>query len=107
LGLATSLLLDAGYFGFDRGDCLHGQLWWLREYDVDLGPPCGAYEKDRYAPGTYSRQFAGGTVVVNPTDSDVNVSVPEELMDATTGISGRAFAVPALDGRLFLGGGRE
>ena len=29
LGLATSLLLDGGYFGFDRGDCLHGQLWWL------------------------------------------------------------------------------
>ncbi|MBM4091264.1 MAG: hypothetical protein FJ276_17850 [Planctomycetes bacterium] len=107
LGLATSLLLDAGHFGFDRGDCLHGQLWWLREYDVDLGSPCGAYEKDRYAPGTYSRQFTGGTVVVNPTDSDVHVSVPAELMDATTGISGRAFTVPALDGRLFVGGGRE
>ncbi len=68
LGLATSLLLDGGYFGFDRGDCLHGQLWWLREYDVDLGAPLSACEPDRYGPGTSRVQFTGGLVIVNPTD---------------------------------------
>ena len=60
LGLATSLLLDGGYFGFDRGDCLHGQLWWLREYDIDLGAPLRACEPDRYGPGTYTRAVPPG-----------------------------------------------
>ena len=35
-GLAITLLGD-GYFGFDEGDCLHGQLWWFPEYDANLG----------------------------------------------------------------------
>ncbi len=105
LGLATTLLLDGGYFGFDRGDCLHGQLWWLREYDVDLGSPLQACEPDRFGPGTYSRQYTGGLVIVNPTDKDVSVSIGTDMLDVTAGISGTDFVVPAHDARLLVGHG--
>ena len=107
LGLATSLLLDGGYFGFDRGDCLHGQLWWLREYDVDLGTPLQRCEPDRYGTGTFARQFTGGLVVVNPTDADVTVSLATDLVDASSGVSGKCFVVPANDARLLVGPGAK
>jgi hypothetical protein len=107
LGLATSLLLDGGYFGFDRGDCLHGQLWWLREYDTNLGSPLRACEPDRYGPGTFSRPFTQGLVVVNPTDKEVAVTVAANLIDVTTGTSGTQFVVPAHDARILAGPGAE
>ncbi len=96
-------LLDGGYFGFDRGDCLHGQLWWLREYDVDLGSPLQACETDRYGPGLFSRQFAHGLVIVNPSENDVPVTVAADLLDLTTGTSGTCFVVPAQDARFLVG----
>lgn len=107
LGLATSLLLDGGYFGFDRGDCLHGQLWWLPEYDIDLGTPLRACETDRCGPGTYSRQFTQGLVIVNPTDQEVTVRVKTFRIDATTAVSGSEFVVPAHDARFLVGNGGE
>jgi hypothetical protein len=103
LGLGTSLLLDGGYFGFDRGDCLHGQLWWLPEYDADLGSPLQACETDRYGPGLFSRQFTHGVVIVNPSENDVSVTVAGNLLDVTTGTSGTRFVVPAKDARLLAG----
>ncbi len=107
LGLATSLLLDGGYFGFDRGDCLHGQLWWLPEYDLDLGAPLQACQSDRYAPGTYSRLFTHGLVIVNPTDRDVAVTVTAPRLDVTRAVSGTDFVVPAGDACFLAGHGAE
>ncbi len=103
LGLATSLLMDGGYFSFDRGDCLHGQLWWLREYDCDLGEPLAAYEVDQFGKGTYARRFAGGLVIVNPTESAISVSVASDLTDMSTGAFGRDFLVPPGDARILVG----
>jgi hypothetical protein len=112
LALGTTLLRD-GYFGFDRGDGLHGQVFWFREYDVDLGNPAPGYERTSalgtfrqgaYGAGTYSREFANGTVVVNPTQAPIQVSFPERRTDASTGESGTAFHVPAQDGRMFMKG---
>ncbi len=104
LGLATSLLLDGGYFGFDRGDCLHGQLWWLPEYDTDLGLPCGSHDTDRYGSGTYSRAFERGVVIVNPAERDVAVSLESPLRDPTGGTLLTALVVPARDARILLKG---
>ncbi len=101
LGLGTTLL-DDGYFGFDRGDCLHGQLWWFDEYDADLGQPLRRYQKDRYGSGTYSRDFQNGIVVVNPSGGAVTVTVVEALQDATTRQVARAFVVPANDAKIFV-----
>lgn len=62
LALTTTLLGD-GFFGFDRGDNLHGQVWWFDEYNVDLGEPLSGYEAphsyrtNAYHKGTYSREF--------------------------------------------------
>ncbi len=103
LGLATALLLDGGYFGFDRGDCLHGQLWWLREYDTNLGSPLQNYETGEFGPGTFSRAFTHGLVIVNPTNKGISVSLDTTLIDMTTGTSGTEFIVPASDARLFVG----
>jgi hypothetical protein len=103
LGLATSLLMDGGYFGFDRGDCLHGQLWWLREYDVDLGQPLAAYEVNRYGEGVYSRVFEHGLIIVNPSDTDVSVYTDTLFLDTSTGVRANEFLVPANDARIFAG----
>lgn len=89
LGLATSLLLDGVYFGFDRGDCLHGQLWWFDEYDVNLGAPLGALTEGRYGPGTLARDFERGLVVVNPTEASISLTNQAGLT------AGPAWAGPA------------
>ena len=101
LGLASSMLRDT-YFGFDRGDGLHGQFWWFPEYDADLGPPLGNYRQDIYGAGTWSREYAEGTVIVNPTSTSVPVAFPRTMEDMTTGDRGIAFTVPLSDGRIFV-----
>lgn len=101
LALGTSLLLDNVHLGFDRGDCLHGQLWWFDEYDVDLGAPLGPCERDVPCPGLLQRAFTHGRVIVNPTEEPVKVDLPEPLRDATTGTLGPVATIPARDARLF------
>ena len=101
LGLGTTLLED-GYFGFDRGDCLHGQLWWFDEYDANLGQPLRNFEKDLHAPGTYSREFQNGLVIVNPSKSAFTVSLKEAFKDATTGQVGHTFIVPVQDAKILI-----
>jgi hypothetical protein len=103
LGLATSLLLDGGYFGFDRGDCLHGQLWWLREYDVNLGNPLRQFEANRYGEGTFSRVFSHGLVIVNPTARTLTATLDAPLLDAATGVISRQVTVPPEDACLLVG----
>ncbi len=96
LGLATSLLGD-GYFGFDSGDCIHGQLWWFNEYDADLGSPLSAYAQDG---SLYMRNYQNGVVYVNPTDADAERTTASMHKDWTTGESGDRFLIPARDGRI-------
>lgn len=100
LGLATTMLLDGGYFGFDRGDCLHGQLWWFDEYEVDLGPPLGAVEEGRWGPGLFSREFERGLVLVNPTPKPV--LVPRDLgqLNSATVANVETQMLPAQDARV-------
>jgi hypothetical protein len=99
LGLATTLLLDGGFFGFDRGDCLHGQLWWFDEYDFDLGAPRGPFQEDRYGPGTLAREFERGLVVVNPGGAAVSFSTDADFRDGGAGSPRRQFTVPAHDAK--------
>jgi len=101
LGLGASLLMDGGYSGFDRGDCLHGQLWWFDEYDYDLGVPAAPYQQNAYASGTYSREYARGTVIVNPTGAGVNVVLAASRLNTTTGETGTVFLIPPGDARIF------
>jgi hypothetical protein len=100
LGLATTLLMDAGYFAFDRGDCLHGQLWWFDEYEADLGQPVAPFQPDRFGPGTFARAFQHGWVVVNPTDQAIDVPAPAPLTDATSRAVGQRFRIPPRDARI-------
>jgi hypothetical protein len=107
LSITTTLLGD-GYFGFDRGDCLHGQLWWFPEYSVDLGAPAPGYtapktyRKNIYGRGIYSREFVHGCVIVNPTSREIVVKFTEDYIDASTGAVARIFRIPARDGRILM-----
>jgi hypothetical protein len=98
-GLAITLLGD-GYFGFDEGDGLHGQLWWFPEYDVDLGLAKGT-AKIR-SDGTWIREFQNGTVLVNPTASVSTIEFTTTYQDATTGNKSTRFVVQPQDGRIFI-----
>jgi hypothetical protein len=102
LGLGAALLADGAYFGFDRGDCLHGQLWWFDEYDADLGNPLGQFRRDAYGPGTFARGFERGIVIVNPTGTEVKAGLPRSARDVTTRKVGRSVTVPPSDARIVV-----
>jgi len=102
LGLVGSMLLDSGYFGFDRGDCLHGQLWWFDEYDVDVGDALGPYSQDLYGPGTFSREFENGVVILNGTDSPIRVELDTTHLDVSLRLEATTFLIPPNDARILL-----
>jgi hypothetical protein len=97
-GLAITLLGD-GYFGFDEGDGLHGQLWWFREYEVNLGFAMG--DAQQRSDGIWIREFENGTAIANPTTRERIIEFPVSHKDATTGTQGSRFGVPPKDGRIF------
>lgn len=102
LGLCTALLENNVYFGFDRGDSLHGQLWWFDEYDAPLGNAVSAHQRDRFGRNSYSRSFENGIVVVNPSDNRLRVHLETRHRDVTTGRSGTDFTIPSMDGRIYI-----
>ncbi|MEK7677658.1 MAG: putative glycoside hydrolase [Verrucomicrobiota bacterium] len=102
LGLGLTLLRDGQYFGFDRGDCLHGQLWWFKEYDANLGDAVQPHKTGAFGVGTLSRVYESGIVVVNTTASSILINVPHPMRDATTEKIGRAFEIPGQDARILL-----
>jgi hypothetical protein len=102
LGLAGSMLLDTGYFGFDRGDAGHGDLWWFDEYDVDLGDALGPYSQGVYGPGTFSREFENGLVILNNSDQAIEVDFEEDYLDVSFRQEGTSFVIPAHDARILL-----
>ena len=95
-----SMLKDNIYFAFDRGDILHGQLWWFDEYDVDMGDPLGPYSEDPYGPGTFSRAFEKGLVVLNNSGQSIEVGLEEDHYDVSFRQEGTRFVIPAYDARI-------
>jgi hypothetical protein len=107
LGLCTSLLDEGGYFGFDRGDTLHGQLWWFDEYDADLGNPVDTYQQGAFGEGEnrneiYSREFEKGVVIINHNETDTTVNLGAVYQDVTTKEAGTVFIIPPWDARIYL-----
>ncbi len=102
LGLVGTMLRDYGYFGFDRGDCLHGQLWWFKEYNADLGDPLGSYETGTYGNEILSREFENATIILNPTMSDIEVVFDEKHTDVSFNLESTTFTLPSKDARIYL-----
>ncbi len=102
LGLVTSMLMDGGYSGYDRGDCLHGQLWWFDEYDAVVGNPAGSCQTGIFGAETYSREFEYGIVVVNNNATSITVMLTGNHMDVTTKKTGTDFNIPAYDARIYI-----
>ena len=101
LGLGTGLLLDNGFFGFDKGDGWHGygEQWWFPEYDADLGFPRRNHE--RASDGTYRRQYDNGLVIVNQ-GSNRTVDLDASYRDATTNEIVNRITVPREDARILI-----
>ncbi len=102
MGLTTSMLMDGGYSGFDRGDCLHGQLWWFDEYDADLVNPKGPCQTNVFGPETYSREFENGIVIVNNNSTSIQITLASSHIDITDKKTNTVFTLPAYDGRIYL-----
>lgn len=100
LGLCLSLLQDGGYFGFDRGDCLHGQLWWFDEYNADIGDPTETYKRGRYGTEILSRHHQAGVVVVNTSSQAVELNFEKRYMDYSTRTTSVRHLLPPMDGRI-------
>ena len=100
LGLCTSMLVDGGYFGFDRGDSLHGQLWWFDEYDANIGAPAEACRHSVLADGVYSRRYESGVVLVNPTRVPISIDLGATYVDYTSKRKARVHVIPPHDGRI-------
>jgi hypothetical protein len=98
LGLTLSLLHDKTYFTYDFGSRNHGQAWWFREYDVNLGSPLNSYYRKGDA---YYREFERGIVVASPY-TDTAVSFDGEFTDVTTGNRSDKFQIEKGDGRIFI-----
>lgn len=81
-GLASSLLLDNVYFGFDQGDKSHHQTWWYDEYDVRLGDPAGSARSQsgqpHFTPDVWRRDYAAGVAIANSTGQDQTVDLGGE-----------------------------
>jgi hypothetical protein len=98
LGLVMSLLNDNTYFTYDFGPRDHGQAWWFREYEVDLGKPLGQYYRQEDA---YYRDFEKGSVVASPY-YDTTVTFDSAYIDITSGDVASTFHISNGDGRIFL-----
>lgn len=98
-GLATTLMGD-GYFGYDTGTAGRGNWWWYKEYDAPLGQPRGPARRN--ADGTWQRDYAGGSVIVNGTIYDTVAQTGTKSRDISTGRIGTQFTIPAYDGRILL-----
>jgi hypothetical protein len=103
LGLCTTLMMDGAYFSFDRGDCLHGQLWWFDEYNADIGEATETNQANVYGSETYSRIFENGIVIINYDTAKLRITLPQTYRDVTTNLVGTQFEIPANDARIFSG----
>ncbi len=102
VGLVTSMLLDCGYSGFDRGDCLHGQLWWFDEYNADMGSASGSLLSNVFGPETFGRAFQKGTVILNNNPTNITATFGAYYIDSTSEITSTVFIIPAYDARIFI-----
>ncbi len=102
LGLVGSMLNDNTYFAFDKGDGLHGQLWWFDEYDVDLGDPQDVYQNNIYGDSTLSREFKNGTIILNQNNTTVSVAFDEGRTDVSFDTTAKSFELPANDARIYI-----
>lgn len=98
-GFGITLLGD-GYFGFDEGDGLHGQLWWFPEYDANLG--LAKEDAIKRTDGTWVREFEYGTVLVNPNNVESTIDFTGMHEDLSAGVKDSHFIIPAKDSRILI-----
>ncbi len=78
---ASYLLVTSGNSSFRYTDSsAYGDIWLYDDYNVDLGAPLGP----RYQDGTnWKRDFANGTVTVNPTSHTATIDAPQQQQRVT------------------------
>jgi hypothetical protein len=73
----TSCLLDDGYFSYTDKQKGYSSVPWFDEYEVDLGRAVDPPVVAPWQKGVYRRLFEKGMVLVNPSDSEVTVTVEQ------------------------------
>ncbi len=81
-GLASSLMSDNVYFGYDYGETSHSQAWWYDEYDANLGtatgPAVSQSNRPAFQSDVWRRDFTNGVALVNPTGAGQTVDLGGE-----------------------------
>ncbi len=108
LGYVTSLLND-GFFGFDKGDGKHGQLWWFDEYNINIGSPTSDYNgtnisfrESIYFEDSISREFSNGTALINASAHNQQINFAENRTQMSTGITSSEFMISPYDADIFI-----
>ena len=88
-GLGNALLGNA-YYSFDFGESDHGQTWWYKEYDLDLGRSVSsAYRVDgsfsNYEKGLWRRNFEKGVVFVNSEEYQISYKLDKKYINPRLG----------------------
>jgi hypothetical protein len=109
----TAMTMSDAYSDFVMGgellrDCdppqNFSQLWWIPEYNVDLGGAKGPFQKSTSEEGLeyFYRDFERGFAVVNRNEKEINIKLPRSLRDIHTKKNVSSITIPARDGRFLL-----
>ncbi|HNX11182.1 MAG TPA: putative glycoside hydrolase [bacterium] len=101
-GLSSSVLFDNIYFSFDRNISDHGQSWWFKEYDFNLGEPLGAAQElfDETGAKYYRREFRNGLAILNPQAQETTINLETEYRLVGKKAKTKSISVPARSGWL-------
>lgn len=102
-----SLTCSDGYalysLGTINGERQFSKHIWHPFWGADLGQPVGdTVQRYRDVEGLYIREFANGWAVYNRSGEARVVSLPEQVQSVRSGLENTSYAVPDLDGDIFL-----
>lgn len=106
----TSCLMDNGYYAYSNISTGYTQVMWFDEFDVKLGYPVDPVQTAAWKSGVYRRNYAYGTVLVNPTAAAVTVTIEAGykriagIQDPITndGMAATTITIAANDGIILL-----
>ena len=78
--------------------------YWYDFYDANLGRPVGpkAQLYDDDIPGLYIREFTNGWAVYNHSGEAQEITLPEEVFSAASGLTNILHSLPNIDGGIYL-----
>ncbi len=100
---ALSLTHSDGYVVFTSYLDNH-RHYWYDFWDADLGRPVGPKTQlyDADIPGLYIREYTNGWAVYNHSGEAQEITLPEEVISAASGLTNTLHTLPNIDGGIYL-----